>query len=152
MLHSNTRQYDKDFYAWITHNAALIRQGKFSEIDAEHVAEELEDMGKSNKRELLSRLSVLIAHLLKWQFQSKKHSRSWKYTIKEQRFEILDLLKESPSLKYELRDHLTKTYKKAILIAAREMKISEEKLPLSCPFNLQECLDHEFWPKPSAAA
>jgi hypothetical protein len=64
----NSESYKQDFYAWAMKNAALIRQGRFSEIDAEHVAEELESMGKSEKRELISRLSILLTHLLKWQF------------------------------------------------------------------------------------
>jgi hypothetical protein len=69
--------YNKDFYAWLMKNADLLRQHKFNEVDIEHVAEELESMGKSEKRELTSRLTVLLAHLLKWKFQPALRSRSW---------------------------------------------------------------------------
>ena len=95
--------YNKDFYAWLMKNASLLRQHKFSEVDIEHIAEELESMGKSEKRELTSRLTVLLAYLLKWKFQPALRSGSWKNTMLTQRIDILELLENSPSLKYELR-------------------------------------------------
>ena len=70
--------YEQDFYAWAIHNAELLRQGRLSEIDVEHIAEELECMGRSEKRELMSRLGVLLAHLLKWVYQPYRRSRSWR--------------------------------------------------------------------------
>ncbi|QTA86217.1 DUF29 [Desulfonema magnum] len=76
-----TIEYEKDFYFWLMKNASLLREKKFSEIDAEHIAEELEAMGRSEKRELVSRLTVLLAHLLKWRFQAVKRSRSWKNLV-----------------------------------------------------------------------
>ncbi|MBF0551328.1 MAG: DUF29 domain-containing protein, partial [Deltaproteobacteria bacterium] len=94
----NPESYDRDFYAWTMNNAELIRQGRFSEIDIEHLAEELEGMGRSEKRALISRLAVLLAHLLKWTFHPGLRCTSWKYTIKEQRRRVLALLKDSPSL------------------------------------------------------
>src|SRR5579872_5517180 len=96
------QEYEKDFYAWAVHNARLLRAGKLSEIDVENIAEEIESMGKSEKRELISRLAILLSHLLKWKCQPERRSRSWKLTIKEQRFELIDLLAESPSLKHEI--------------------------------------------------
>jgi vacuolar-type H+-ATPase subunit C/Vma6 len=73
MPKSIKREYEEDFYAWTAHNAKLLREGKLSEIDVEHIAEEIESMGKSEKRELLSRLAVLMAHLLKWKFHVKQY-------------------------------------------------------------------------------
>ena len=140
-------EYDQDFYAWTFHNAELLRNRKFEEIDIEHIAEEIEDMGKSNKRELINRFSVLIAHLLKWQFQPIRRSKSWMLTIKHQRFEICDLLKESPSLKYEIESQLNHAYEKAIIITAEQTGIDETKLPKTCPFALDECLNSEFLPE-----
>lgn len=90
--------YETDFYAWLMYNAELLRQGRFSEIDRNAIAEELESMGKREKRELISRLAVLIAHLLKWVYQPEKRSYSWECTIKEQRKEIFYVLQDSPSL------------------------------------------------------
>jgi hypothetical protein len=94
--------YEQDFYAWSVQTATLIRQGSWSEIDALNLAEEIESMGRSEKRELINRLAILMMHLLKWQFQSERRSRSWEGTIDEQRQQVHDLLEDSPSLTYEL--------------------------------------------------
>lgn len=92
------QEYDKDFYAWILRNVALIRAGRLSEIDREHVAEELESMGKSEKRELINRLALLMMHLLKWEFQPERRGNSWRASIYHQRLKLKKLLEESPSL------------------------------------------------------
>ncbi len=139
--------YHKDFYAWALHSAALIRQGKLSSLDFEHIADEIESMGKSDKRELINRFAVLLAHLLKWQFQPERRSNSWKYTIEEQRDEVLDLLEDSPSLKYELNQKLERAYKKAVLLAATHTGMSKNAFPESCPFSLEKSLDDEFFPE-----
>lgn len=91
--------YEQDFYAWANRNAQLIRAGKLSEIDVENIAEELEGMGRSEKRAFINRLAILLAHLLKWHFQPALRSRSWQYTIRAQRDQLYDLLEDSPSLK-----------------------------------------------------
>lgn len=140
------QNYDKDFYAWALHNAELIRQGRLSEIDTEHVAEEIESMGKSNRRELINRFAVLIAHLLKWQFQPIRRSKSWMLTIKNQRFEIFDLLEESPSLKREIKAQFKHAYEKALIIASEQTGIDESEFPHHCPFSIDQCLDFAFLP------
>lgn len=140
-------EYDKDFYAWSLHNAALIREGKLSEVDLKNVAEEIESMGKGNKRELISRLSLLLAHLLKWKFQPGRRGKSWELTIKEQRFEVQDILNESPSLKHELDEQLDHAYERALLIAEKETGLNHEVFPESCPFSLKEALKENFFPK-----
>jgi len=147
MPKSITKEYEKDFYAWTTHNAKLLRQGKFSEIDVEHIAEEIESMGKSEKRELISRLAVLLAHLLKWQFQPERQSNSWKYTIEEQRDEVLELFEESPSLKHEIEEKLERAYRKAILWAATEMGVNKSIFQEKCPFSLEKTLNKNFYPE-----
>ena len=86
-------EYEQDFYAWAMHNAQLLHAGKLSEIDRIHIAEELESMGNRDKRELTSRLIVLVAHLLKWQFQVKRRSKNWKNTIYEQRNQYISFWK-----------------------------------------------------------
>lgn len=93
--------YDTDFYAWALHNAELLRQGRFSEVDIKHVAEELEDMG-SHKPELTSRFIILIGHLLKWEYQPHYRGRSWRRSIDEQRLQINWLIQKKPSLKLGL--------------------------------------------------
>lgn len=139
-------EYEKDFYAWTLHNAELIRKGKLSEIDIENIAEEIESMGRSDKRELVSRLAILISHLIKWRFQPSRQGNSWKVTIKEQRRQVIDLLNESPSLKHELELKLTRAYEQAISIVLDETGLDEKILPKKCPFTLDQCLNPDFFP------
>jgi hypothetical protein len=146
MPKSNQTEYEKDFYAWTLNNAKLLREGKLSEVDIEHIAEEIESMGKSEKRELVNRLAVLIAHLLKWQFQPTRRSKSWTLTIKNQRIELNDLLEESPSLKKELEGKFTHAYERAVLMASEQTGIDEEDFPKRPPFNLKECLKMNYLP------
>ena len=140
------KEYEKDFYAWTMHNAQLLRQGKLSEIDIENVAEEIESMGRSDKRALISRLAVLIAHLLKWQVQPQKHCNSWNATIKEQRLKVKRLLDESPSLKHFLNLQLSDAYEQAILIAMKDTGFAQKTFPKNCPFTLDQCLRSNFFP------
>jgi hypothetical protein len=142
-----TSEYQKDFYAWLMDNARLLREKKFTEIDAEHIAEELEAMGKSEKRELVNRLTVLLAHLLKWQFQSAKRSRSWKNTILTQRIDVNELLEDSPSLRHEIIQKIEVAYEKAKLSAEDETGIDKSHFPESCPFSLAKILEKEFFPE-----
>src|SRR3990167_3765622 len=139
-------EYETDFYAWTLHNAKLVRQRKLSEIDIENIAEELESMGKSDRRELVNRLAILMAHLLKWQFQPNERSNSWKTTIRNQRIDVIDLLDESPSLKNELDLKLAHAYKKSVLIAMEETKFDEKVFPKKSPYTLDQCLNSDFFP------
>ena len=118
--------YDKDFYQWTLYNAELLRQGKITEIDIQNIAEELESMGKSQKRELISRLAVLIMHLLKWQYQPEKRSHSWIETINEQRRQIVLLLEDSPSLKHEIEEKITRAYNLAVADTEKETGIRKK--------------------------
>src|SRR5713226_718431 len=92
--------YDQDFAVWTSETARLLRAGRFDEVDIEHVAEEIEDMGKRDKRELHSRLTVLLLHLLKWKWQPEKQTRGWQSTLLTQRAELGRLLEDSPSLRH----------------------------------------------------
>jgi hypothetical protein len=128
--------YEQDFYAWAMRNVELLRQGRLSEIDVEHVAEELETMGRSERWELMSRLAMLLAHLLKWVYQPYRRSRRWRATIKIQREDIRALLEESPSLKPELEQKLSDAYRRAKIEAERQTGISEDRLPRGLPLYL----------------
>lgn len=88
----NQTAYDTDFYLWTQQQATLLRQGHFSELDTTHLVDEIEDMGRSEKRELENRLIVLLVHLLKWRFQPDRRGNSWSATMKRQRLDIEDLL------------------------------------------------------------
>ncbi len=94
--------YDEDVVLWAQEQAALLRSGQFSKLDLEHIADEIEDVGKTEKRELASRMAVLMAHVLKWQAQPDRRSRSWQSTINEQRKRIALALDETPSLQTTL--------------------------------------------------
>ncbi len=139
--------YDHDFFAWTMDTARLLRAGRFAEIDIDHVAEEIESMGKSEKRELVSRLTVLLAHLLKWKYQPDKRSRSWQNTMLTQRIDIHELLGDSPSLRSVLEHSIALAYQKAVLYAENETGIEKRSFPAVCPFSYDEMLDQGFLPE-----
>ena len=91
--------YKTDVVAWAVEQACLLRAGKLSAIDAQHIAEEIEDVGKSQQRELANRMSVLLAHLLRWQFQPSRRTKSWQFTVRTRRKEVAYVLHEAPSLR-----------------------------------------------------
>ena len=138
--------YDQDFYAWLMRNAELLKNGKLSEIDAGNIAEELESMGKRDKRQLISRLIVLFTHLLKWEFQPDHRSGSWKGSITEQRRRIFLLLEDSPSLFNVLKDKKDYAYQAAIRQAADETGMAPECFPGRCPYPAEQILDDAFYP------
>ncbi len=138
--------YAEDFYGWLTNTAQLIRIGDFDDLDFEQIAEELESMSKSERRELASRLTVLLAHLLKWQYQPEKRSRSWENTIKIQRIDIHELLQESPSLRYEIEHVIDTAYRKARIWAEEETGIDEQWFPDACPYSLDDLLNDQYLP------
>lgn len=138
--------YEQDVAAWAEQQAALIRAGQFERLDLAHIAEEIEDVGKSERRELASRMAVLLAHLLKWQFQPERQSNSWRRTIKEQRRALRFHLKQVPSLKPRLADS---GWWGAIWADAVTKAIEETGLggfPEDCPWSLDEIMDDTFFP------
>ena len=139
-------QYEADFYQWSLEQARLLRSGEWKAVDAKHLAEEIEDMGKSLWREWESRLKVLIVHLLKWIFQPELRGMSWQLTIQEQRDQLHELLVDNPSLKNQMKISLEWTYLRAIKRAALETTLSEETFPKECPFRLEDILNESFWP------
>jgi hypothetical protein len=138
--------YDRDFYRWTVQNAELLRAGRATEADLEHIAEEIEDMGKRERRELISRLSVLICHLLKWQAQPERRSRSWSATIAVQRKDLGKLLGEMPSLRKYLAENLNEAHERAVILASQETFLPMEDFPSTCPYPLDALLDAEFLP------
>ena len=138
--------YEKDFYAWTQEQAALISQGKWTGLDVPNLVEEIESLGRQQRSELRNRLSVLLMHLLKWEYQPSKRSRSWNLTIRIQRIDIADLLAESPSLKPYLLEAIDKAYKKAVLAAAKETSLPEATFPDEASYTAQQILDGSFFP------
>lgn len=142
-------EYEQDLYAWAMRNVQLLREGRLTEIDAEHIAEELESMGRSEKYQLMNRLAILFAHLLKWQYQPEHRSGSWKGTIREQRKRLRKLFKENPSLKSEqiIAEVIFDAYDIGITRASVETGFAETIFPPDCPYTLDQALDENFYPE-----
>ncbi len=139
--------YDRDFFAWTREQAGLLRAGRISEIDLENIAEEIESMGKTEKRELSSRLTVLLLHLAKWRFQPGLRGRSWRLGIESQRLDIADLLDDNPSLRPLLTEILGRAWRRASLEAQKETGFDASTFPSECPWTAEQALDEGFWPE-----
>ncbi|MCA6221292.1 DUF29 domain-containing protein [Photorhabdus antumapuensis] len=140
-------RYNSDFYGWTQEQAGLLRSGDLSQLDTENLLEEIEAMGRSERRELRSRLEILLAHLLKWRYQADRRGRSWELTIEEQRDKAIDCLQESPSLKNKLDEHLGKAYTAARRLAEKETLINRNIFPETCPWTFEQIMDENFLPE-----
>ena len=143
-----TSKYETDIVAWADEQARLVRAGQFESLDLEHIAEEIEDVGKSEQRELASRMAVLLCHLLKWQVHPEKQGVSWRATIKTQRERVIRRLNRTPSLKACLEDSewWADAWDDARDIAQKETGISFEKFPGQCPWKTENILLDNWLP------
>ena len=139
--------YEADFYAWSQDQAARLRELQPSSIDWGNVAEEIESLGRSDKRAIESDLAVVLLHLLKWRCQPKKRKPGWQSSVTEHRWRIARLLRESPSLRNYPKEVLAGEYYIARLKAVGETKTDPEVFPLACPFTVDQILDPDFWPE-----
>ena len=139
--------YDRDFHAWANEQASLLRARSGNALDWDNVAEELEGLGEQQRSELRSRYEVLLVHLLKWLLQPTKRGQSWRLTIAEQRRRIADHLEENPSLKADDTAIFARPYELARYPAARQMRLSLERMPSAPPFTREQTLDLDFWPE-----
>ena len=138
--------YEHDFNAWIHSQIGLLTNGKFNELDIQHLVEELEDMGKSNLSELENRYIVLIAHLLKWQYQNEQKSSSWLGTINEQRVRLSRLIRKNPSLKTKVNEAIQDVYPDALDLAIQDTSLDITTFPANCPYTHEQLLDNKFFP------
>jgi Domain of unknown function DUF29 len=138
--------YQTDYYGWTVEQAELLKTGHWQEIDIKNLIEEVESMGRSEKRSLESRMIVLITHLLKWQYQPVRRGKSWELTIKGQRVNCLDVLEDNPSLKSKLDELFIKAYYRAKLEAAKETGLDEDYFPEECPYTLNQLFDSKYYP------
>ena len=143
--------YEQDFYAWLEDTASLLRAGKWQEIDALTLAEELDAVRSQERREALRRLRRLMQHLLKWQYQptGRQTGHSWRSTIRTQRAALADMLDESPSMARELPTLLTKGYPLARQWAHDDTHLPLATFPEACPWTPAQVLDDAFWPEAS---
>ncbi|MBK8752081.1 MAG: DUF29 domain-containing protein [Candidatus Competibacteraceae bacterium] len=141
-----TTPYQQDVVAWANEQVAFLRAGRWAEIDVEHIAEEIEDVGKSEQRELVNRVAVLLAHLLKWQFQPEQRGASGQITIRNQRRGIARRLERTPSLKAEWADPAwwEEVWDEATAQAAEPTGLSS--FPEACPWTTTQILDPEWLP------
>jgi hypothetical protein len=154
-MSDSSELYDKDYGAWARRQIELLSAKRFADLDIAHLVEELEDMGRSERNELESRLTILLAHLLKWQFQYGQladHWRefkgdSWRATIIEQRDRITKRLQQSPGLRSTLDALTQEAYADATRLAAKETGLPSERFPRECPYAREQILDDEFFPE-----
>jgi hypothetical protein len=145
---SAVASYDSDFFEWTQQTAELIRQGRLQEADLEHVAEEIADMGKRDRREVRSQFVELLMHLLKWQLQpTLRGTPSWRATIVKQRQQLALVLEDSPSLRRVPEKELSAMYKSAVVRAIAETGLARSSFPASCPFSVRETIDPHFFPE-----
>ena len=139
--------YDRDFFEWTSQVARLLRERRFAEVDVEHLAEEIEDVGKRDKRGVEGHLRIVLLHLLKWQAQPQKRSRSWKASIRTHRISLTKLFRDSPSLKRHDREVLAEVYAEAVAVAMDETGLPRECFPAECPYTFEQIMKFDFLPK-----
>ncbi len=132
--------YEQDFYQWTQEQAALLKAGALAQLDIENLIEEVESMGKSQKRELYSRLVVLIMHMLKWDYQPDMQSRSWENTILTQRREIRFLIQDNPSLKRTVFEAANFVYRDSVDAASIETGLPISAFPENCPYSVEQIM------------
>jgi hypothetical protein len=139
--------YEVDFYAWTQEQARLLRERRFDDLDLDNLVDEVESVGRSDKRQIESRLEVLMAHLLKWKFQPGGRGNGWMSTIFEQRRRLIRLVEDSPSLREFFRQEVFNSYAAGRLLAAKETGIAFGLFPEECPFTPEQALDLDYFPE-----
>ncbi len=149
-LNLKANLYKKNFYAWTQQQSQLLRHQQWNQLDIPNLIEEIESLGRIERRELRNRLSILIGHLLKWEFESAKRSRNWLVTIRLQRREILKLLSENSRLKADLEEALPEAYQNAKDLASGETNLPLSTFPQECLYTLAEVMSDRFYPSEAA--
>lgn len=139
--------YETDFNLWIEQTVNHLKKGDLDALDLDNLIEEVSDMGRNNRREVFSRLKVLLMHLLKWKYQPEKRTNSLINTIDEQREQLELILKDSPSLKPYLKQIFPECYQKAVRAAVNETNLPKPTFPIDCPFTQEQVLDMDYFPE-----
>jgi hypothetical protein len=139
--------YEADFYAWTQEQARLLRERRWDDLDLENLVDEVESVGGSERREIRNRLTILLGHLLKWKYQPGHRGPSWTGTIFEQRGQLADILRDSPSLRSYFLEQVGERYLSGRLLAAKETGVAFGLFPEECPFTPEQVLDLEFFPE-----
>jgi len=145
-LYSNPTDYEGDFYAWTYEQAQLLRLGRFRDADMPNIIEELETLGRSERKALRSSYRLVLAHLLKWQFQPGRRTRSWTDTIRRERRNIREDEKDSPKLRAVADEIMAEAFEIAREEASEETELSLDTFPVACPWTLDQVRDPDFLP------
>jgi hypothetical protein len=146
MANSLSALYEQDYYLWLEATAQLLRTGQLAALDAVNLLEEIEDMGRSEKRAVYSNLKILLMHLLKYRYQPENRSNSWLATIVEHRQRLKKAFNESPSLQLYYVEMLHECYQDARELAAAETGLAMAEFPSEPPFTSEQILNPEFLP------
>lgn len=140
-------KYEDDLVAWAAEQASLLRERRCNQLDIEHLADEIEDVGKSEQRELAGRMVRLLVHLLKWQKQLEGRGAGWRVTIRNQRRGIARRLAETPSLQSDLADAdwWAGVWNDATAHAAEETGLAD--FPDTCPWDPEDILNQDWLPQ-----
>lgn len=136
--------YEADFYSWSMQQAELVREGRWTALDRENIAEEIESLGREQFNKLESAIRVLLLHILKWDHQPGKRSRSWALSIKEQRLQLEDVLADNPGLKPRINEAIARAYRKAVVAAAKETGLDETAFPETCAYSYEDIVSRTF--------
>jgi len=140
-------RYERDLYSWAVEQAALLRAGRLAEVDALSLAEEIDDVGSKQYDKLQSALRLILLHLLQWDHQPERRSRSWQLSIAVQRRHVLRVLRKNPGLKAVVDEAVTEAYEIARLEAAAQTLLEEDIFPVECPYSWNEIMDRAIhWP------
>jgi hypothetical protein len=140
-------RYDRDIYSWAVEQAALLRAGRIAEADVLNIAEEIDDVGLEQYYRLQSALRIILLHLLKWDHQPQRRSRSWYASIKVQRSHVRRVLRKNPGLKPEIDGAVTEAYEAARIEAATQTSLEEDEFPIDCPYTWDEIMERDIsWP------
>jgi hypothetical protein len=137
-------EYMRDFYSWLMEQARLVREGRWEAIDRENLAEEIESLGREQFNKLESALRVLLTHILKWDHQPARRSRSWALSIDAQRIEVEDVLSDNPGLKPRIAEAIARGYRRARIEAAKETGLEESEFPETCRYSFDDLMSREF--------
>src|SRR4051812_46980301 len=136
--------YQRDFYSWLMEQARLIRDGQWDALDRDNLAEEIESLGREQFNKLVSALRVLMLHMLKWDYQPERRTRSWALSIKTNRNDLDDVLSDNPGLNPRLAQAIARAYRNARTEAAQETGLEEKAFPEACPYSFEDMTSRSF--------
>ena len=144
---SSDALYEQDYYHWLEQTALHLRARALDQLDLENLIEEIEDMGRREKRAIESNLRVVLLHLLKWKYQAQNRSGSWSGSIAEHRIRIRKALQDSPSLKNFMLEIFPEAYQDASKLASLETGLDKDIFPFLCEWTLQQALNEDWLPE-----